>query len=281
MLGAIVPICVVGLVSYRHVGGQLKEQMHARMFHSSKTTGMAILERLHFLEAELGTASHAILPDPESASPWETLAALRSRFRNLALATEEQVVRLGGGTLAEPPVLSPVDSVHLQRGKSVLAVDGPSRGIYLALALDPDDLSRGVLWSEVDPAYLWRSDLANPEEQTCVLAGSLLLYCSSPRYARSMESQLRGEDRNTGSTFEWRYQDERYVAGQWPMFLEYEYRSAAWTVVQSEPRALGLASMANFKRTFPMILFAQQRADPAQHGPAAQAPGRHQAHCRK
>ena len=257
MLGALVPVAVVGFIAYQRVGGQLQEQSRARAFQASKSQGMAILERLHFLETELRTATDAIKADPSSepTSPWESLAALRSRFRSLVLETAARTVPLGGRIVAHPPTaVSPADSAHLADGKALLEEDRPTRTLLLGVAVDPGNLSRGILWGEVEPAYLWRPDLADPDTHTCVLTGARALYCSSPRYTRGMQGALRDQDTNTGGTFEWLHEGEHFLAGYWPIFLSFEYKTPGWTVVSSEPTALALAPMANFNRTFPLLL---------------------------
>ena len=257
MLGALVPVAVVGFIAYQRVGGQLEDQSRARAFQASKAQGMAIIERLHFLETELRTANEAITANPrlEAARPWETLAALRSRFRSLVLETAAGAVPLGGRIVAHPPAgMSAADSIHLAAGKALLKEDSPTRTLLLGVAVDPGNLTRGVLWGEVEPPYLWRPDLADPDTHTCVLAEASALYCSSPRYTRGMRSALRDQDPSTGGTFEWVHEGERFLAGYWPIFLSYEYKMASWTVVSSEPSALALAPMSNFRRTFPLIL---------------------------
>ena len=257
MLGALVPVAVVGFIAYQRVGGQLEDQSGARAFQASKAQGMAILERLHFLETELRTANEAITASPrlEAARPWETLAALRSRFRSLVLETAAGAVPLGGRIVAHPPTaMSAADSTRLAAGKALLKEDSPTRTLLLGVAVDPGNLTRGVLWGEVEPAYLWRPDLADPDTHTCVLAGASALYCSSPRYTRGMRSALRDQDPSIGGTFEWVHEGERFLAGYWPIFLSYEYMIPSWTIVSSEPSALALAPMSNFRRTFPLIL---------------------------
>jgi putative nucleotidyltransferase with HDIG domain len=258
MLSALVPVAMVGFIAYQRVGSQLEEQSRARVFQASKTHGMAIIERLHFLETELKTAADALRADPlsEAGSPWETLAALRSRFRSLVVETEAGPIVLGGRLGVQLPTgLSPADSTHLASGKALMEEDRATRTLFVAVPMDQGDLARGILWGEVEPAYLWRPDLADPDTHLCVLSGvGHVLFCLTPRYTRAMESAFRGQQQGVGGTFEWLYEKERFLAGYWPMFLSYEYKAAGWTVISSEPRSLALAPMANFRRTFPLIL---------------------------
>jgi len=258
MLGALVPVAVVGFIAYQRVGRQLEEQSRARVFQASKAQGMALVERLHFLETELRTATDAIKADlrSEAGSPWETLATLRARFRSLVLETEAGSVALGGRTEAQPPTaVSPADSTHLASGKGLIKEDRSTRTLHLGVAVEPGNLARGILWGEIEPAYLWRPDLVDPDTHPCVLGGvGHVLFCLTPRYTRAMESAFRDQQQGAGGTFEWLHERRRFLAGYWPVFLAYEYKTDSWTVISSEPTALALAPMSNFRRTFPLIL---------------------------
>ena len=69
MLGALVPVAVVGFIAYQRVGGQLEDQSGARAFQASKAQGMAILERLQAARTDASDTGNAMEQDTGTSAP--------------------------------------------------------------------------------------------------------------------------------------------------------------------------------------------------------------------
>ncbi len=261
MLCAFIPTLALGYVAYRHVGGQLEEQSRERLSQASKAMGMAIIERLELLEPELGRLAAAAgteaadtVPRPadgESSSSVQRFAVVRTA----GSAVEGQT---HGDTTVAIPALSPADTAHLRLGRFLLKVagSGPRPPVLMGRAVVPDDLAQGILWAEIAPSHMWRAEVADPRTELCVFTPSARpVYCSNPRSATSMGAGLRALRPEHGGVFVWEDdQGEPHLAAHWSVFLGFRFGSPSWTVVVSEPRATALAPMANFKRSFPLIL---------------------------
>ena len=53
---------------------------------------------------------------------------------------------------------------------------------------------------------------------------------------------------------DWEHEEQEYMAGYWSIFLKGVFLSPGWTVVISEYKADVLAPLANFRKTFPMVI---------------------------
>ena len=60
VLCALVPVTVLAAVSYTHVRSQLERQSRARLAEVSKNAGMAVMERLLFLEGKLAVLASTV-----------------------------------------------------------------------------------------------------------------------------------------------------------------------------------------------------------------------------
>jgi HAMP domain-containing protein len=77
----------------------------------------------------------------------------------------------------------------------------------------------------------------------------------SPEIPDSLAEQgMRRIIHSASGEFEWNDGDKEYLASYRSVFLKPRFFTPAWTVVLSEARADVLAPMANFKRTFPLII---------------------------
>ena len=236
---ALLPLGALAFVSYRQVSNQLTEQSRARLRQASKSVGMGILERLQFLESELDAAPDA--PD------------LAAHFTSLHLASGTGVVSLRGNRL-ELPALDPEMAQHLGSGRSVLMVREGDAGAFRVLMGRAVDLAaprRGVLWGELDLAYLWGAAVAAlpPGASLCVFHSSgQELFC--PGAVLRRPTLPAGGATAVAMVFDWSGAGEDYIGARWSVFLQFAYFAPVWTVVVSESKASILAPVARFRQLF-------------------------------
>lgn len=263
VLCALLPIGTLAVVSYREVANQLNDQSRTRVRQGSKATGMAILERLEFLDEALRLVGSRLdrlgIVDPGLG---RTTASGDPRFGAVALDREGRLVPLSG-SLSAVPTLGPDEREHLELGGSVLLIPSPSPDpvILMARAVDGRDLDRGILWASLESGYLWGLSALPSGTDICVLDHNQLPLVP-PRVSRCPPAALARQQlapqlaaATNGGAFEWadEYGDE-FVAGHWPMFLRPSYLAPNWSVVLSESKASVLAPMANFRQTFPLAV---------------------------
>lgn len=262
---ALLPIGALAVYSYLHVSSQLNAQSRARVRQASKSLAMSLIERLQLAEAELASVAATLAQRPAAASGSRERAPseLSEPFTGLAVISVTGATTHLLGRVHAPPRLTAREVRHLRAGRSILAtqVSAAEPAVILGRAIDPRDLSRGILWSELDPGHLWRAggvdNTLPPATQLCVFDQSTQpLYCSLPIAAAVLEGLNPALTSAPAGEFEWRdpREQETYVAGYWSLPLQFAYFTPYWTVVLSESKTRVLAPMANFKRTFPLTI---------------------------
>ncbi|MFQ5897234.1 MAG: ATP-binding protein [Candidatus Methylomirabilia bacterium] len=261
---ALLPIAALAIISFTHVTSQLNDQSQRRLHQASKAVGMAIYERLLFLEAEMKMVAanlHAGTGAPiktPSEGFWEDLS---QRFEALALVTDAGRYPPLFGRIRNPPQLTAAEKRHLSSGKTVVSTqhrpDRPSR-IFVSRLLDPQRPGRGILLGEINHTYLWgigdESSLPAMTELCVLDQSNNVLICSFPGPASLPDHVALTMTGSPSGQFEWRHGGKEYLASSWPIPLEFTFFTPTWTVVLGESKANVLAPMANFKKTFPLVI---------------------------
>lgn len=264
ILCALVPILSLAIASFSQVTKQLYEESQSRLHQSSKALGISVFERLSFLEGELKVFSSRIHASP-GTSPQRPAGGyaegLRERFRGLGLVTHAgECVPFFGG-MQYPALQTEEQTQHLRSGKTlVITQASPGRGahIYMMRAVDPGDLTEGILCGEINSMYLWGLadyDTLPSMTELCVLDQSNNVIYSTVRLNPSFYEKSRLKiGRSSSGRFEWELGDNEYLAGFWDIFLKGRFYYPKWTVVLSESKDHIYAPMAYFKKIFPLVI---------------------------
>jgi PAS domain S-box-containing protein len=259
VLCALAPIGVLGVLSYRRVRAQYTEQA-ARWLHLlSKEAGLTLIKRLGDLADQLSASAPRLVADgsiPLRAVPVLT-AETSAWIRGLALATPGHW-RAVLGNASTPPELPAGAARDLQAGQPVLLTSTSSQ-IWLALQVPGrnPDAPVATLWAEIDPVALLGIDQSTEVLPVgtllCVLAADRTpLYCP-----QGVPAPMRDQGRPPGTTspvYTWRVGTEDLLTTPWVLFLRSRFSAQTWTIAVSVPAVSVQAPMADFQRTFPLVV---------------------------
>ncbi|HEX9726709.1 MAG TPA: HD domain-containing phosphohydrolase [Vicinamibacteria bacterium] len=260
VLCSLAPITVLAVLSFTHVTGQLNEQSQSRLRQASKALGMAVVERLMFLEANLTTVAATLelgsWSEEKGGGSVAVTRDLGGRFKRLGIMSSSGEYRVLLGEPREPIGLTADQRAEIPSGRSLLLRERITNGavaLFMVRAVNPENVESGLLLGELDPGYLWGGDSSLPPlTELCILDHkNLVLFCSGEPTI-STEVALRAGQSASGR-LEWNWEDQEYLAGHWTIPL-FAFSSDEWKVFLSESKADVLAPMANFRRTFPLVL---------------------------
>ena len=260
VLSALVPVGALTVVSYRQVTDQLENQGRDRLRQAGKSTGMAIVQRLLLLQAELKRNAVSVAAARSNAVEAAARSGGYARiFDRMWIDRERGAPVPIVGVPATPPALRDAERQRLANGQTILraVTDGSTRQILLAVAARTGS-GRGVtIWAEANPGFLWGGgDLQSatpPGTDLCVLdAEAGPLFCSFPVGPETAE-RLRAATPHR-DVLTWESDGRALLVASWPIFLQFEFGHADWTVLLAEARASILAPAADFRRAFPAIV---------------------------
>jgi len=259
ILCALVPVGALSLVSLADVRSQLTQQAERRVRQESKAMGMAVYQRLLLLEAELLSTiaqrrAGAGAPVEESTS--QMLPSLPG-FVGMASVSEAGEASVFLGTLRALPSFTPAQRTLLHQNKTLLSVEqtGADRARFFLSRFS--ELDRLVVVAEIHHEFLWDlgGSMTLPTDTSMCVFGQAgeMLFCSQ---APSVSLMHQGALQGAGGTglFEWRDEQDVYLAGAWAIPLRFQFSTAPWTVVLSEPRTSVLAPLARFHYRFLLIV---------------------------
>jgi HAMP domain-containing protein len=229
VLCALLPIVLLAFVAHRQVRSQLRLQSEARLREDAKSAGMALVQRLLVLHAELAVRGQGrVAPEPGA------VPAPRSRFTSLRLAAlDDPLLQKASERL--PRLLS---------GEPVLYGGVSPAGAVLARNVGSADAPRIVL-AEVAPEYL---ALAAEEVQACFFDDRMAPIACPREHSGLILRALPAEVRYGGrAEFEWSAGDTARIAAAWPVFLGASLGAPPWVAIASETRDAVFAPVRDFE----------------------------------
>ncbi len=262
---ALIPVFCLSIVAYGNVTKQLHKQNYKRLQQSVKGYGLSFYERLLFLETGLKLFSASLRSASEMPvqSPFEDFnESIRNRFKALALFdTGKKTYRSIFNTLNISQKPTAEEIKHIRNGHtaiSILRQEGVSPSILMMMSVDPKDLNAGYLIGEINSDYLWGVDQGNslpPNTQFCVLDTSKNVLFSSISHPDSFYRQVFAKLRHSSSgQFEFSFENEKYLAGYWTVFMKPRFKVSGWTVVLNQSKTDVLMPMSHFKKIFPLVV---------------------------
>lgn len=259
ILCALLPVGALSLVSLTDVTSQLTQQAERRLRQESKAMGMAMYQRLLLLEAELLSTiaqQRVGLIAQAAEAPAQVLPSLPG-FVGMGSVSEDGDVAVFLGELQAVPVLPKTQWALLRQNKTLLTVEptGPERSRFFLSRLS--DVDGRVVVAELNHEFLWDlgGSMTLPADTSMCVFGQerTALFCSHATSAALIQ-QWPAQGGGSAGLFEWRDEQDVYLAGSWAIPLRFQFLTAPWTVVLSEPQSSVLAPLASFHYRFILIV---------------------------
>ncbi len=260
-LCALIPVCGLAVITYRHINQQFENQLQARLKQSMKTYSLFLYERFLMLETELTLAAQQLSGlDKNRASAMQNsyLERLQKRFAAMAII-REQGRSIGLYGRIEGLSLNQKESDHLEKGHTLMKTsDSTGQPELLMMVLvDARKPAAGLLAAQINPVYLLalNSEFPLPEETDLVLRDESHRVLFSSLQNGNLLNKLSQTNvgKNSGN-FEFESEHEVYLACfRWifmqPKFL---YPGLNTTFIQSETHAF--MQMVEFRKIFPQVI---------------------------
>jgi putative nucleotidyltransferase with HDIG domain len=261
---ALMPIIALVLLYYGHFTKQLDVRSRRQLHQTSKDIGMFISERLMFLDAEMKMIASRI-SSTRHGIPQALFKGLNTdlepRFKSLLYITDTGTSLPLLGSIQKKPKINPQEIHHILSGNTLLTTtyhtDRPPN-ILMGMSVDPQHPKKGILLGEINPTYLWGTEVENQWFATAEFfvldSANQVLFSTFPHAVSLPQQAMIQITRNASGQFEWEYEEEQHTAGYWSLFLKARYYTPKWIVVLSESKADVLAPATTFKKTFPFII---------------------------
>lgn len=257
---AIAPIAGLAILSFHQVTKQLDEQGKTRLLQANRSQGMAIYERLQFLEIRMRmiatelSVGWRVIPPPREMN---FLAHRVDGFDGLALVNGNGAPRVLFGQVSGVPQMRADERQFILSGNTLLTDEKDSDGspqIFLIRALDPQRPARGLLVGEINSEYLANQEVLPIRADVCIFSDANQAIFCSKKSRVSAYGQISEKMSGDSGEFDWKGGGQNDLISYWTLFLKASFFSPAWRVVLIQPSADVMAPMADFKRTFLLVI---------------------------
>ena len=262
---ALIPIIVLSIMAFSHVSGELNEQAYQRLRKATKAYGMAIYEKLLFLEAELKILASNLKTEtePDFSQIYENVGdASDLKYDSIMFVLDPaNPIRVFGNSF-DLPALTIEESRAIQSGKGIVKVKHRNNQPSIIFLLSPLDGNQGksiYLIGEINAAHLWgieEEEMLPASTELSVLDSSNRLLVSTLNQPELFSRQFRGiRKKSSSKKFEWEYKNETHLANYWELFLKAKFFEPKWTVILCQSKESILTPLRNFKQFFSLFVF--------------------------
>jgi len=254
LLAALIPIVTTAILSFTYVSDLLIKHSHTQLRQNSKYYGVALLDRILFIENKLQNISIS-LPSGYVKSDY-----YRKHFNNelqkLAYITSSgNVEMLFGDKIIIPKSKTTIGSVNrteifFNKNKN------NDTSLLISIKLSKLQLNGVSLIAEINPEYLWgNKDTLPYSTNICVIRDNRdALYCSDSKASSMIALLKNSKSEKIKQHFKWQNNNENYLAATWELFLQSRFNSENWTVIAIQDEAYALLPIETFNKMFPSII---------------------------
>ena len=262
-LCALVPVALLGTISYGQVSQELKKQHQNSMAKTVKAVGLTVYERLLSLENELtflGLQTVARGTNPQVQDLFSS-ERFRTRFQSIHLVDAEGRSRhaIRGFSGDDIPPLRTDEIRHMQDGKTVLrchtTANKPAE-MYL-IQVFPETSSDVFLAARINTDFIWGENIkghAGAFTDILVFSYSGQLLFSSVPYTETAVSQVTAQvSKGSAGFIDLTKKNQKYSAAYRMVFTRPNFLFQSYTVVIALPTSTILQPIRHFRQVFPSV----------------------------
>lgn len=251
---ALIPILCLSVISYIQVSVQLKKQNARDLQDAAKVHGMAIYERLLYLERDMQL--RLLKSDHSDAFTKKFLP----HFNAMGLIDSAgQTERLFGQFPAfSDAFLKKAASVSQENTALIFENNDNEKAApakaYMIMKAD----NTGTLVGEIDTLYLWgigHQNILPPMTDLCITDQYRKVLVSSFPLTEELRRHLaRDTENDQVRLLEYNDQGENYFVSYWSMFLKSNFDAPVLNVLLRNRQKEALSALAQFKIIFPLVI---------------------------
>lgn len=260
----MLPIVIFSILSFIQVSAELREQSMVRLQSEAKTLGLAIFERLSFLETNLdllGSRTPLASGEKSEFLPIDVSNyKLQGHFKAIAFITNPLDTVLLVGSMNPIPKAITELAGSSNTSKTIVYFEPERQSgarVFLVKILPGVDGKHVLLVGEANTVYLWGTGSGNtlpPMTDLCMLDATRNVLFSSFIPPKSVLHQIHFESASMETrSLEYAANGEGMFIGYWPLFLNSQFEGPNLIVVLKKAQDDVFSPLSHFKILFPLI----------------------------
>ncbi|ESS72554.1 diguanylate cyclase/phosphodiesterase [Methyloglobulus morosus KoM1] len=259
ILAALIPIGILGLLSYQQVSEQLRLQTAKSLHRSCKDYMMSFIDRLNNFESALRLVAIKVekFGNGFRLIPFINEQSLVGQFDDLVIVAPNGEKTSLVSKTGFIPDLTALEIQEIAVGKSLIKpVVGPEPGnsrLWMAVSLAYTHHEASILMGRLKPEILWKAENIEPNELWVMNETNQLLFASKPDFVLPREVRSEFSLADSGQ-FDLNYRDDAYVGVYRNLPLKALFASGIIVIVQAQPESLAFAAIQQFSAIYPPVI---------------------------
>ncbi|MDX1749768.1 MAG: EAL domain-containing protein [Methylophaga sp.] len=259
VVASLIPVLVLGVLSFHQVSQQLYQQSYDVLQKSSKDYGLRLIDRLVLAESALRLLANRIERSNRGLRDQNLFRdqKIQKQFNDLAIitGTGQRASLLGDTRMV--PYLNKEEIEAVRSGLTLIKpVDSNELGvkqIWIALNFNEKTPDAGILMAELHPEALWEVDNMGINQLLVMTDVGESWFSSLPN--KSLPNQLLTEllDKYSGS-FNQNIGDNIYLGGFWQAPIGNMFASPDLIIVHAQPKSIALSAIDYFTKVYPPVI---------------------------
>jgi len=259
VVASLIPVLVLGVLSFHQVSQQLYQQSYDVLQKSSKDYGLRLIDRLVLAESALRLLANRIERSNRGLRDQNLFRdqKIQKQFNDLAIitGTGQRASLLGDTRMV--PYLTKEEIEAVRSGLTLIkAVDSDELGIkqiWIALNFNEKTPDAGILMAELHPEALWEVDNMGINQLLVMTEVGESWFSSLPN--QLVPNQLLTEllDKYSGS-FNQNIGDNVYLGGFWQAPIGNMFASPDLIIVHAQPKSIALSAIDYFTKVYPPVI---------------------------
>lgn len=253
-VGAIVPVVVLQILSFRAVSNLLERQTEERLVQLADASVQIILERLASSTSWVTSAGGLLVSGDGTTG---TVDRLAHSISGLAITASGNVLATAG-SVRPLPALQPEETARLSSGQPLLK-HGSALGTQLHLVIPQTPEGGELLWALLHADSIWASAMvlgAGPNvAEICVLDSRLRPFACKTGPDSDLPQRLQAANpAGVEGLTRFERDGEEYLAAWKRVYLRSAYGVPEWVVAVAESESSVHAPVASFAYNLPLAL---------------------------
>lgn len=251
ILAALIPIGVLGLLSYQQVGEQLRAQTVKSLHKSCKSYGMGLIERLNLAESSLRLVAITIKKSGKGGNQitLDHQQSLLGQFDNVAVITIDGEKKSLLGKAEFFPNLTQQEAQEIGSSKTLIRpiIEEGTRNerLWMVVNLVENHPENGLLVGSLKPELIWDVENIEPNQLWVIDESARLMFASDPSFKFPSEVIVKFPQTNSGH-FSWLHADTIYVGNFRTVPVKDHFSASDLTIILAQPETLAFAAIQQF-----------------------------------
>lgn len=258
-LSSILPIVAIAFFSFTYISDLLTKQAYIQLQHSSKLYGMAVMDRLTYVDNELGELSQHLASVSFTDASKETLLSVQRRMDRMSNSNSNQLDKISLKFYPESS-FGPARFNTSGQSKSYLFSRKDKNGvthIYIRQLLGKGyGDTMATLVAKLNNEYVWGNKNRLPFSTfLCVISDSgQELFCPNTRYQAVLDALNRTVGQRDPRKLSWHEADGENLGVAWDLFTNSRFSGQGWKIISSRKKSEALLPVLAYQKIFPLVI---------------------------